>query len=130
MKKLLIVALILLMPMQAIATEYYVSTSGDDTNDGTSPSTPWKSFFKLNRTAFAPGDSILFKRGDIWAGADAAPIIPASSGSAGSPITWGAYGSGPNPVLSAVSYRNASADWTNEGSNIWSTGGVTLGSEL
>jgi hypothetical protein len=131
MLKFLFLVLLLLLPIQALGTAYYVSTSGDDANNGTTSAAPWKSIFKLNRTSFAPGDFILFKRGDVWIGADAAPIIPATSGSAGSPITWGAYGTGSNPVLTAATSRNSSSDWTDEGGNIWSTGGVTLaGGEL
>jgi hypothetical protein len=121
----------LLFPVQAWCTDYYVSTSGDDTQSGTSPNTPWETIFKLNQTAFASGDSILFKRGDIWDGANSAPIIPATSGAPGNPITWGAYGTGPNPVITFASRRNSSSDWTYEGGNIWSSGGVTLtGAEL
>ncbi|MBJ6724265.1 dockerin type I repeat-containing protein [Geomesophilobacter sediminis] len=130
MRKMIVILLIMLMPGGALGTTYYVSTSGDDGNDGISPATPWKSLFKLNRTLFLPGDTILFKRGDVWSGADMAPIIPASSGTAGNPITWGAYGSGPNPVLTAASYRSKASDWKNEGGNIWSTGGITLGPEM
>ncbi|MBT0666186.1 hypothetical protein KI809_17885 [Geobacter pelophilus] len=108
------------------STTYYVSISGDDANDGTSPQTPWRSIFKLNRTSFAPGDTILFKRGDVWDGANAAPIVPRTSGSAGRAIVWGAYGSGPKPVITFAANRNNPEDWTDEGGNIWSTGGITL----
>jgi hypothetical protein len=124
--KILVILLTLLLPVQAWSAVYYMSTSGDDANDRTSPATPWRSILKLNLTPFAPGDSILFKRGDIWDGANAAPIIPATSGSAGNPITWGAYGTGPNPVITFASRRNSTSDWTDEGGNIWSTGGITL----
>ncbi|MBT0666183.1 hypothetical protein KI809_17870 [Geobacter pelophilus] len=118
------------MPLKAWGTLYYVSTAGDDANSGTSASSPWKTIFKLNQTRFVPGDSILFKRGDIWDGENAAPIMPSTSGNAGKPITWGAYGSGPNPVITFASRRNKLTDWTHEGGNIWSTGGVNLGGEL
>jgi hypothetical protein len=127
----LLLVLLILMPLNAWSTIYYISTTGDDGNSGTSAAAPWQSIFKLNRTAFVPGDSILFKRGDIWDGAHAAAVIPATSGSAGHPITWGAYGTGPNPVLTSASRRNKETDWNYEGNNIWSTGGVTLiGKEL
>ena len=131
MKKFLFLVLFVLMPLDAWSTVYYVSTSGDDANSGTSASAPWKSIFKLNQTSFAPGDSILFKRGDIWDGVNAATIIPATSGSAGHPIIWGAYGTGPNPVITYASRRNQTSDWSYEGDNIWSTGGLALtGDEL
>lgn len=48
-------------------TTYYISQSGgNDNNNGTSQATPWKTIAKLNSIKFAPGDAILFKRGDIW----------------------------------------------------------------
>ena len=53
--------------------KYYFSTSGNDDNDGLSPSTPKKTLIALqNMTSspnvtFLPGDSILFKRGDMFA---------------------------------------------------------------
>jgi hypothetical protein len=121
----------LLLPAQVLGGVYYLSTSGDDSNDGVSESTPWRSIFKLNRTAFSPGDVILFKRGDIWDGSDAAPIIPLTSGTAAAPIMWGAYGTGKNPVITYAARRNSPDDWTFEGNNIWSTGGIALtGAEL
>ena len=47
-------------------TAYYVSSSaGLDTNPGTLAA-PWKTIAKVNAKSFAPGTSVLFKRGDIW----------------------------------------------------------------
>ena len=79
----------------ATPTTYYVSASGSDSANGTDPSTPWRSLAKVNATAFAPGDSVLFKSGDSWTG----QLIPTSSGSAGSPITFSSYGSGAKPTI-------------------------------
>ena len=45
--------------------------------------------------SFHPGDSILFRRGDVWNES----LAPASSGSAGNPITFDAYGTGAAPNL-------------------------------
>ncbi|MBJ6724266.1 hypothetical protein [Geomesophilobacter sediminis] len=129
MKKFLLLVFICFQPVQVWGKTYYVSTSGDDSNSGTSEKAPWRSLFKLNRTPFAPGDSIRLKRGDRWVGALAAPIIPATNGAPGRPITWGAYGSGPRPVLTFASYRNRLSDWHDEGNNIWSTGGFQFAGE-
>lgn len=52
--------------------KYYFSTSGNDNNNGTSPSTPWKTLIKLQAVinsgivTFLPGDTIFFKRGDMF----------------------------------------------------------------
>ena len=80
-------------------TTYYVdATDGDDTRAGTSEGTAWKTIGKVNSSAFLPGDSVVFKRGETWSGTT---LTVPSSGSHGSPITFGAYGSGALPVLTA-----------------------------
>ena len=53
--------------------KWYWSTSGNDNNNGTSPSTPKKTLAKLQDlmccgdVTFLPGDTIFFKRGDVFA---------------------------------------------------------------
>ncbi len=70
---------------------YYVANDGDDKNDGTSPDTPWRSLDKVNSggTAILPGDTVAFRRGDLWRGK-----IFARAG-----VTYTAYGEGPKPKL-------------------------------
>jgi len=46
------------------ATYYVYATNGNDRNNGTSPSTPWKTIAKVNASRFQPEDQILFKRGE------------------------------------------------------------------
>src|SRR5665647_1628345 len=98
MKNALII-IFLVFSTIASATDYYISSSGNDTNNyGLSSSTPWKTIAKVN-SAFLimkPGDRILFNRGDTFYGT----ITIAKSGSAGSPIVIGAYGTGNNPIIS------------------------------
>ncbi len=84
-------------------TTYYISQSGgNDNNNGTSPATPWKTVAKLNTIKFAPGDSILFKRGDIWSDEC---WYPKGNGnySLGQWITVDAYGTGNKPQFRAGS---------------------------
>lgn len=94
---------------KASGTTYYVSTSGKDTNSGTSEDSPW-TLEKVNETTFKPGDRILFKAGETWqATGDAkldyddptALLHPLGSGNAGAKIALGSYGSenGSRPVL-------------------------------
>jgi hypothetical protein len=97
----------------ARATTYFVAAGGSDSNNGTSGATPWQTVAKVNGTAFSAGDSILFNRGDAWYGTS---LVVPSSGSSGAPITFGAYGSGANPML--------------KGSTFLSTGGFTLAPNL
>jgi parallel beta-helix repeat protein len=97
------------------ATDYYISLSGNDSNNGLSPAAPWKTITKLN-SAFAtikPGDRILFNRGDTFYGT----ITINKPGSSLTPIIIGAYGTGQNPIITGfVSVY----DWTNEGNGIYS----------
>ena len=114
LKNALIIAFLLFSTI-ASATDYYVSSSGNDANNGLSSSTSWKSITKVN-SAFStmkPGDRILFNRGDIFYGT----IIVAASGSAGNPIFIGAYGTGNNPIITGFT---TISEWTNEGNGIYS----------
>ena len=108
----------------ADATNYYVANSGNDSNNGTDPSTPWKTIDKVNSfNSFLPGDNILFKRGDTFYGS----ISVIQSGVQGSPITYGAYGSGAKPIITGFSTVSS---WTNLGSNIWeSSSAISVGSQ-
>ena len=77
------------------AETYYVSNSGNDANSGTTPESAWQTINKVNNTAFAPGDRILFQRGDEWR----EQLTISSSGISGNPIVFDAYGSGARPVI-------------------------------
>jgi hypothetical protein len=75
------------------AITYYVSPKGDDASLGTSPDHPWKTCAKVNDAKFIPGDTILFARGGEWRD----HLQSSSSGEAGKPITYDAYGNGAKP---------------------------------
>ena len=77
-------------------TTYYVSPTGNDSNSGTSPSSPWQSLAKVSSTDFAPGSQVLFQAGGNWYGQQ---LVPSSSGTSSDPITYGSYGSGANPTF-------------------------------
>lgn len=89
---------------------YYVSTQGDDNNSGTSESSPWKSIAKINASmsALQEGDSILFRRGEIFYGS---LLITQSN------LYVGGYGEGENPILSGA--KVISSGWTNHAAGIW-----------
>jgi hypothetical protein len=99
MRKVLAILIILVWPLSAWAgVTYYVSNAnpvGSDSDSGTSTSTPWLTINKVNTSTFSPGDSILFNRGCTW---QEQLTVPAS-GSPGSPIAFGAYGSGSVPIF-------------------------------
>ena len=89
---------LLLVCSTALAAVYYVdSDAGDDTRDGLSEASPWRSLERVNATTFAPGDSLLLKAGCSWAG----QLWPKGSGEEGRPIVLDSYGDGPKPTLHA-----------------------------
>lgn len=78
----------------------------------------------FNFASLAAGDNVLFQRGHKFTGA----ITISVSGTEGNPITFGAYGTGANPIISGFAQVTA---WTNLGSNIWeSTSAVSTLSYL
>jgi hypothetical protein len=68
------------------ATYYVNQTGGSDANNGLSPGSAWKTIAKVNGYSFYAGDNVYFKKGETWS----EELIIPSSGSAGSPITFGA----------------------------------------
>ncbi|HMN06939.1 MAG TPA: right-handed parallel beta-helix repeat-containing protein [Flavobacteriales bacterium] len=109
-----VLAVLLLVGHWAQATDYYVSPNGNDSNNGTSPSTPWKTISRVNQAPFSyqPGDRILFERGGTWRG----EVLFGSSGTASQPITMGAYGTGAMPIIKG---SVAVSGWTVYQGNIW-----------
>ncbi|MGL1886787.1 MAG: sulfatase-like hydrolase/transferase [Reichenbachiella sp.] len=89
------VVLSISMEEQVKGTKYYVSTSGDDTNDGLTETTPWQTLEKVSNANLQPGDKVVFKRGDTFVG----QLNPSYSGKADSVITFTAYGSGSKPII-------------------------------
>lgn len=98
------------------ATNYYVKNGGNDGAAGTSDATAWANISKVNSEwlagTFAPGDSILFRRGDLWHGT----ITVSEAGSSGSPIVIGAYGVGNQPVIEGFQTLSS---WTQYAGNIY-----------
>ncbi|MCU1303044.1 MAG: glycoside hydrolase family protein [Candidatus Sulfotelmatobacter sp.] len=99
----------------ASATTYYVSSStGNDSNAGTSTVAAWQTIGHVNGLTFLPGDSILFRRGDVWNES----LAPPSSGSSGNPITFDAYGTGAAPNLTGY-YAVPAGAWVLVTGNAW-----------
>jgi hypothetical protein len=89
--KYLALLLALLFASPAWGAVYYVDCNANgDAGSGltTAADVAWKTIAKVNGSSFSPGDSILFNKGCTWREQLTVP----SSGSAGSPITFGAYG--------------------------------------
>ena len=80
------------------AVNYYLSANGNDRNNGNSAETSWKTIERLNKQKLIAGDSVLFKRGDIFTG----EIVAGNSGSKKLSIIYGAYGSGEKPIITGA----------------------------
>jgi hypothetical protein len=97
-------------------TKYYInSLTGNDSNNGTSASTPWKTINKVNAmwNVFVAGDSVLFNKADIFYGSLS---ISGRNGTAINPIVFSAYGTGNMPIIRASQQITG---WTIQSGNIW-----------
>lgn len=100
--------------LAAQATTYYVSPTGNDSNNGTSPSTPWQTINRVNQMTYQvqPGDQILFQRGGRYSG----EVIWGVSGTASAPVVIGAYGSGAKPIIDGAEQVTG---WSQHSGNVW-----------
>lgn len=114
MRKLLII-LYFFIAAPLYATNYYVRSNGNDSNTGLSNTQAWKTITKVNTVwaagTFAPGDSILFRRGDTFYGT----LNITESGTSGNNIIVGAYGAGANPILSGFQTLSSWTDPETDG---------------
>lgn len=126
MNTLLIIAwCTLLHSLSSDARTFYISSSsGNDANDGLTPARAWRSITKVNATNLVAGDTVLFKRGDVFEGE-----ITSESGSVGKPIVFMAYGAGNNPVISGAR-RLPSIGWKTDQGSIALLESVTMPSHL
>jgi hypothetical protein len=83
--------------------DYYVDCNADPGGDGTTQATTgancaWDTIADVNGASLSAGDNVYFNRGCTWREQLTVP----NSGSEGSPITFGAYGTGDDPVISGM----------------------------
>jgi parallel beta-helix repeat protein len=116
--KILISFILLTISIFSHATNYYVSNSGNDFNSGLTTSLPWQTLSYVNTKTFSPGDSILFKRGDVWY---LDSLVIHSIGTVDNPIIYSSYGTGNNPIISEFTTVSG---WVNLGNNIWESSTV------
>ena len=117
------------MTIPAGATVYYVSNSGKDSNNGTSPSTPWATLDKVNSASLPYGSYVCFERGGIFRGK-----LTAKAG-----VTYTAYGTGDKPKLYGSLENGADPTkwkksdkaniWYYEGSENWADVGTLVFNE-
>ena len=98
---------------------YYVdATGGNDTKLGLNPEEAWQTIAKVNAASLQPGDGVLLRRGQVWRETLTVP----SSGALGTPITFGAYGSGADPILNGADIITT---WTQYAGTTWQHGLTT-----
>ena len=97
--------------------KYYISdTDGNDTNNGTSAATAWKTLDKVSGiNSISPGDTFFFKKGDIFYGS---LFIGGVNGDATKPVVYTTYGTGDLPTFRA---SQKLTNWTVHSGNIWKT---------
>ena len=78
---------------------YYVdATGGDDSNDGLTAASAWKTLKNIAALQLSAGDQLLFKRGEVFKGC----LEVSAKGSKELPVIIGAYGEGTKkPLISA-----------------------------
>lgn len=114
MKKFLVVMFLFLIWIKCYPLHYFVSATGNDSNNGLSTGTPFKTINKVNTIAFAAGDIVSFNGGDTFVGT----LNANRNGGVGNVVTYNSYGTGQATITGLVSVTS----WTNAttgNTNIW-----------
>jgi hypothetical protein len=101
-------------PAEPTGRTFYLSATGDDTGDGLTPATAWRSIGQANTAVFTPGDRLLLQGGTTFRGA--LRLGQREAGQASAPVVVGSYGSG----RATISASGASAI------TVYDTGGVEI----
>jgi hypothetical protein len=76
----------------AVGLTYYVSASGDDAADGTSPATAWRTLGRATAAVLPPGTQLLLEGGAQFTGP--LTLTQEDAGDPGNPVSVGSYGQG------------------------------------
>lgn len=114
------IGLLFILSNYAFAVTYYVdSKQGDDSNNGLTEATAWKTIGKVStsQNMLQPGDVISFKKDQTFYGR---VYFDGLNGTDNNPITFTSYGEGPKSILTGISFLY-NPTWSYEGGNMWST---------
>ena len=94
-------------PPPETSVTYYVSTDGDDANDGLTEQTPWQTLDYAETNATVAGARIALKRGDVFEKATALGIH--RGGTPGEPTVWDGdyWGTGGKATIRSSQDREA-----------------------
>lgn len=119
-KGLLCLLVILLLTSLSFATDYFVKTGGNDGASGLDDANAWVTVSKVNGFSFSnASDAVYFNKGDTWK----EKLVPPRSGNGSNQFTFGAYGTGADPIITArgeVTGWNTGGNWSDQGGNVWS----------
>ncbi len=111
----------------SVGQTYYVDCESTAEQSHGTLESPWKTLREVNAPTFGPGDSILLKRRMRCLGS----LQPRGSGTSGAPITIGAYGEGPLPIIDAGEENEAAIRLFNQEywhiESVETTGGTRFG---
>lgn len=111
----------LCLAIPAWSTDFYVSPNGDDSADGLTPKTAWRTIKAVNQSkSIQPGDRVLFECGGIWR-TGRGPSLHPHSGEEGKPVTYSSYGKGEKPTIYGSVSASNEKDWVQTAPNIWGT---------
>jgi parallel beta-helix repeat protein len=105
--------------LPAVATTYYVATSGNDANNGKSTSAPFRTVQRAANVV-SPGDTVLIRNGNYREDVEAK-----RGGTASAPVTFQNY---PNehPVILG---SKVVTGWVSDGGSVWKKTGWTVNSQ-
>lgn len=104
---------------------YYISPTGNDSNNGTSLTTPFKTFAKA-LPMLKPGDLLFMREGDYNENVKSVKTNP---GTASAKITVKNYGS-ERPVVHGLFWMSGASYWVFDGINITWGSGLTSGDHM
>lgn len=103
-------------PAEAGAPTYYIdAVNGDDSRDGRTETSAWKSLGRLLHAPQTPGSRFLLRRGGLWR----EPLILDGSGTSEAPIVVGTYGEGDAPSVRGSDAFGAPGLWRYEDGGVW-----------
>ena len=89
---------------------FYIRADGDDSADGKTPRTAWKTAAAPEKHALKAGSTVLFRRGDTFRGGFRA--LPG--------VTYSSWGEGDKPVVTASPFDGAeTGSWTEVCPSVW-----------
>lgn len=93
-----------------LASDYFVSNSGSDENDGKSPETSWKTIKRVNKAAVKATNTFSFNRGDTWRD----DFLHIQGKYYDGYVKYNSYGSGPKPIILGSKKIDGSELWTRD----------------